>query len=161
MLSFGFDSAPQSFCYWFIALRMIRCSKSAPKFAVHVVKSQLLLRKQATGSKPIYKLFNTVNWELNKVSLSVNWRSYVILIVAVRFFRHTVNMRVLTILIQVLISAFLLHFVLTLALYSPNIHYIFVKFSSKLNGYSQKSTARNKKLSCRREASRCLFWNVV
>ena len=34
--AFGIDIAPQSFCRSFIALLMIRCSKSAQKFAVQV-----------------------------------------------------------------------------------------------------------------------------
>ena len=33
MLSFGIDTAPQSFCHSFIALSMIRCWKSAQKSA--------------------------------------------------------------------------------------------------------------------------------
>jgi len=36
MLSFGTDTAPQSFCHSVIALPMIRCSKSAQKYAVHM-----------------------------------------------------------------------------------------------------------------------------
>jgi len=36
MLSFGIDTGTQSFCHSFIALLMIRCSKSAQKFAVQV-----------------------------------------------------------------------------------------------------------------------------
>jgi len=32
--SFDIDTGPQSFCYLFIALSIIRCSKSAQKFAV-------------------------------------------------------------------------------------------------------------------------------
>jgi len=48
------------------------------------------------GSKPIWKLFIVVNGELNKVSVPkiitkcLNWWSYVILIVAVRFFKHSI-----------------------------------------------------------------------
>ena len=38
MLSFGVDTAPQSFCHSFIVLSMIRCSKSAQKSAVQVCK---------------------------------------------------------------------------------------------------------------------------
>ena len=34
--SFGLDTGTQSFCYYFIALLIIRCSKSAHKFAVRV-----------------------------------------------------------------------------------------------------------------------------
>jgi len=34
--SFGLDTSPQSFCYSFIALPIIRCSKSDQKFAVWV-----------------------------------------------------------------------------------------------------------------------------
>jgi len=36
MLSFSIDTAPQSFCYSFIALSTIRCSKSAHKSAVQM-----------------------------------------------------------------------------------------------------------------------------
>jgi len=36
MLSFGIDTAPQTFCHSFVALSMIRCSKSAQKSAVQV-----------------------------------------------------------------------------------------------------------------------------
>ena len=38
MLSFRMDTAPQSFCHSYIALPMIRCSKSAQKFAVQVCR---------------------------------------------------------------------------------------------------------------------------
>jgi len=36
MLSFGIDTAQQSFCHSFIAVLMIHCSKSAEKSAVPV-----------------------------------------------------------------------------------------------------------------------------
>jgi len=36
MLSIGIDTGTQSFCHSFIALLMIRCSKSAQKSAVQV-----------------------------------------------------------------------------------------------------------------------------
>jgi len=36
VLSFGIDTAPQLFCHSFIALSMIRCSKSAQKSAVQM-----------------------------------------------------------------------------------------------------------------------------
>jgi len=36
MSSFGIDTAPQSFCHSFIALPMIRCSKSAEKSDVQM-----------------------------------------------------------------------------------------------------------------------------
>jgi len=36
MLSFGIDTAPQSFCHTFIALSIIRCLKSAQKSAVQM-----------------------------------------------------------------------------------------------------------------------------
>jgi len=35
-MSFGIDTGPQLFCHSFIALSMIRCSKSAQKYAVQV-----------------------------------------------------------------------------------------------------------------------------
>jgi len=43
--SFGIDTALQSFCHLFVALSMIRCSKSVQKSAVRCVKSLLLLWK--------------------------------------------------------------------------------------------------------------------
>jgi len=36
MLSFGIDTAPQSFCHSFIALPKIRCSKSAKKSSIQL-----------------------------------------------------------------------------------------------------------------------------
>ena len=39
--SFGLDTGQQSFRYSFVALSIIRCSKSAKKYAVRCVKSQL------------------------------------------------------------------------------------------------------------------------
>jgi len=38
MQSFSLDTDPQSFCYSFIALSIIRCSKPAQKFAVRVCR---------------------------------------------------------------------------------------------------------------------------
>ena len=98
MPSLGIDTAPQSFFHWwfdlmfiwFIALPMMRCSKSAQKSAVQVCQVATDFYGNHTA---------VVNKELNKVSLCqkqlhvvnvVNWWSYVILMVAVRFFRHTV-----------------------------------------------------------------------
>jgi len=43
MLSFGNDTAPQSFCHSFIALLMIRYSKSAKKSSVQVCKVATVL----------------------------------------------------------------------------------------------------------------------
>jgi len=36
MLSFGIDTAPQSFCHLFVVLPIIHCSKSAQKSVVQV-----------------------------------------------------------------------------------------------------------------------------
>jgi len=49
MLSFGIDTAAQSFCHSFIALSMTRCSKSAQKSAVQVC--------QVAGSAGSYSWF--------------------------------------------------------------------------------------------------------
>jgi len=43
MLSFGIDTAPQSFCYLFVALSMIRCSQSAKKSTVQVCKVAIVI----------------------------------------------------------------------------------------------------------------------
>ena len=43
MLSFGNDTAPQSFCHSFIALLMIRYSKSAKKSSVQMCKVATVL----------------------------------------------------------------------------------------------------------------------
>ena len=42
MLSFGTDTTTQSFCNSFIALSMIRCSKSSQKYAVQVCQVAML-----------------------------------------------------------------------------------------------------------------------
>jgi len=57
---------------FFIAMSMIRCSKSAQNSAVQVCQVATVVRKHTAGSKPIYKLFIVVNGELNKVSLAKN-----------------------------------------------------------------------------------------
>jgi len=46
MLSFGIDTAPQSFCHTFIALSMIRYSKSAHKSAIVVMETTQLVLSQ-------------------------------------------------------------------------------------------------------------------
>jgi len=71
MLSFGIDTAPQSFCHSFIVLPIIRCSKSAPKSAVQVcqVAAVIMETTQLVLSQFKKKLFIVVNAELNKVSL--------------------------------------------------------------------------------------------
>jgi len=53
MLSFSINTAPQSFCHLFVALPMVRCSKSAQKSDVQVCQvatvvmetTQLVLRQ--------------------------------------------------------------------------------------------------------------------
>jgi len=101
MPSISTDTASQPFCHSFIVLSMmgptlfevsreICCSGVSSRYCCY--------RNHAAGSMPILKLFIIVNGKLNKVSLCqkylvnvVNWRSCVILIVAVRyFFRHSV-----------------------------------------------------------------------
>ena len=70
MLSFGLDTAPQSFCHWLIALPMIRCSKSAQKSAVQVCKVATVVMKATQLVRQCIKtFFIVVNRELNKVSL--------------------------------------------------------------------------------------------
>jgi len=41
--SFSLDTGPQSFCCWFIALSIIRCPKSAQKFAVLVCQVAIVV----------------------------------------------------------------------------------------------------------------------
>jgi len=56
MLSFGIDTAPQSFCHSFSALSMMRCSKSAQKTAAQVYRRFCCHESHTAGSKPILKL---------------------------------------------------------------------------------------------------------
>jgi len=92
------DTGPQSFCHSFIPLLMIRCSKSTQEVAVRVwqVATVVMATTQLILSQ--FKIFTVVNWERNKVFFLpkivnvVNWWRYVILIVEVRFFRHSVDM---------------------------------------------------------------------
>ena len=66
--SFSLDTNPQWFSYSFIAVSIIRCSKSAQKFAVQVCQvAILLLWKPRSCYKPISNLFYRINWELNKI----------------------------------------------------------------------------------------------
>ena len=65
MLSFGIDTAPQSFCHSFIALSMIHCSKSAQKSAVQVCQVVAVVMK--TESQ--FRNFITVSGEFSSVSL--------------------------------------------------------------------------------------------
>jgi len=69
VLSFGIDTAPQAFCHLFIALLMIRSSKSVQKSAVQVchVTTVFIETTQLVLSQFI-KLI-VVNGELNVVSL--------------------------------------------------------------------------------------------
>ena len=54
MLSIGNDTAPKSFCHSFIAMSMMRCSKSAEKSAVLGVSScYCCYGNHTAGSKPI------------------------------------------------------------------------------------------------------------
>ena len=56
MLSFGNDTALQSFCHSFIALSMILCSKSAEKSAVQMchVANIVIETTRVHGSKPTF-----------------------------------------------------------------------------------------------------------
>ena len=64
--SFGLDRGAQSFCYSFIALSIILCSKTAKKFIRYsgVSSRYCCYENHAAGSKPIQKLFvtSTENW---------------------------------------------------------------------------------------------------
>ena len=66
MLSFGIDTAPESFCNSLIALSMILCSKVSPEICCSGVSSCYCCYENHTaGSKPIWKLFFIVpveNW---------------------------------------------------------------------------------------------------
>jgi len=69
-MSFGIDTAPQSFCYSFIALSMKRCSKSGQKSAVRVCQVDTVVMETTQLVLSQFKnLFIVVNGELNKVSL--------------------------------------------------------------------------------------------
>jgi len=70
MLSFGVDTVPQSFFHSFVALSMIRCSKSAQKSAVHVCKVATVVMETAQLVLSQFKNFYRSQLrELNKVSL--------------------------------------------------------------------------------------------
>jgi len=71
MLSFGIDTAPQSFCHTFIALSMIHCSKSAHKSAVQVCKVATVAIETTQLVLSQFKNFlsQSMDGELNKVSL--------------------------------------------------------------------------------------------
>jgi len=61
--SFGLDTGPQSFCYLFVALSIIRRSKSAQKFAVRVcqVATVVMATTQLVLSQFKKKTFYRVN----------------------------------------------------------------------------------------------------
>ena len=63
MQSFGFDTAPQSF----VALSMIRCSKSAQKFAVRVCQVATVVMETTQLVLSQFKTVYRIDWELNKV----------------------------------------------------------------------------------------------
>jgi len=69
MLSFGTDTAPQSFCDSFIALSMICCSKSAQQSAVQVCQVATVVVETTQLVLSQFKNFIVVNGEVNKVSL--------------------------------------------------------------------------------------------
>ena len=62
MLSFRMDTAPQSFCHSFIALPMIRCSKSAQKFAVQVCQVATLVME--TTQLVLSQFKNFLSWSI-------------------------------------------------------------------------------------------------
>ena len=64
--SFGPDTGPQSFCYLFIALSIIGCSKSA--HCSGVSNRYCCYGNRAVGSKPIKKLL-IISVENNSLSL--------------------------------------------------------------------------------------------
>ena len=69
MLSFDNDTAPQSFCRSFIALSMIRFSKSAQQSAVQVCQVATVnccYGNHAAGSKLILKTFYCSQWRIKK-----------------------------------------------------------------------------------------------
>ena len=68
MLSFSIDTAPQLFCRSFMAMPMIRCSKSAQKSAVKVCQVAVVVMKTAQlVLSQLKKTFVVLNTELNKV----------------------------------------------------------------------------------------------
>jgi len=69
ILSFGIDTAPQSFRRSFIALSIIRCSKSAKKSTAQVCQVATVVMETAQLVLSQFKNFIVVNGELNKVSL--------------------------------------------------------------------------------------------
>jgi len=69
MLPFGTDTALQSFCHSFIALPMIRCSKSAQKSAVQMCQFATVVIKTTQLVLIQFKnVFTAVNAELNNVN---------------------------------------------------------------------------------------------
>ena len=62
MLSFGIYRGPQSFCHSFIALPMVRCLKSAPKFSAEV--SQVATVVMETTQLILSQLKNIYHSEL-------------------------------------------------------------------------------------------------
>jgi len=67
MLSFSIDAAPQSFWHSFVALSMIRCSKSAKKFTVWCVRWLLLLWKPHSWFSASLKTFYRSHWRIEQV----------------------------------------------------------------------------------------------
>jgi len=70
MLSFGNDTAPQSFCHLFVALSMICYSNSAQKSAVQVCKvATVVMETTHSWFSANLNTFIIHNAELNKVYL--------------------------------------------------------------------------------------------
>jgi len=62
--SFGLDTVPKSFCYSFIALSIIRCSKSTQKFAVRAWQVATVVMETTQMVRSQFKNFITAteNW---------------------------------------------------------------------------------------------------
>ena len=65
MLSFGIETAPQSFCYSFIALTTIRYSKSAQKSAVQVCQvATVVMETRQLVLSQFKKTFYRSQWRI-------------------------------------------------------------------------------------------------
>ena len=64
MVSYGIDTAPQSFCRSFIALSTIRCSKSAKKSAVHMCQVATVVIETTQLVLSQFKNFYRNQWRI-------------------------------------------------------------------------------------------------
>jgi len=69
---FGLDTSPQSFCYSFIALSIIRCSKSAQKLAVRVYQVATVVIETTQLVLSQFKNFLSISIENEIRSLSLS-----------------------------------------------------------------------------------------